>query len=572
MTWTKLLSKKNLTKEEVDTFFNAQPDVNKKDKYGDSYVFRTVAKLKDTGNPIYNYVLDKILDNPVDLTPGEGKQSAISRALLTGIYNQKLIDKSPVIEDGEPLLILALKADYISMGERYPFENSIKNMIEMFNKTPDDVFDIPDYQNKSAIYHLFQFLSISNIAIWREETRMKDFLVNEIIQTFLSRNPDINRVSGTYEKTTPASLAFAQNYSPAIFKMLLKLNPDMKYIKEISPNAKKVLESVHLKPRAQKIIQQIKSQKAPPYKWQSICSEFGNNNLPTLQQLAILHGIKPGKMTKRQLCQALAIQTEKLKNPEDCANDTSILGDDIKDIPAYLLYSFEEKGKRYCFNIVELMEYINKGNKTNPFTRQSLDIKKIKDRFEILKKMLNENALGMVNIIEQIRNNPIMDKKTILKLAITNLTAGMSYPPTVDQIMGFSNDQLKTITRYTNNNPIFPKYRGPISLENVMSFLTGAITGENRDLKLVALEQYLLDTNNGRVPSSASASSSSSSARSVIPENFNALIEQIKNENDPPESQSEAWELLSAYLNREPTDREVAILMDHVEYTGEWSS
>jgi hypothetical protein len=69
----------------------------------------------------------------------------------------------------------------------------------------------------------------------------------------------------------------------------------------------------------------------------------------------------------------------------------------------------------------------------------------------------------------------------------------MSYPPTVEQIMEFSKDQIKRIIEYINNNPIFPSYRGAISLENVISYLTGAIAGENRDLKLVAIEQYFLD-------------------------------------------------------------------------------
>lgn len=258
------------------------------------------------------------------------------------------------------------------------------------------------------------------------------------------------------------------------------------YLKKLKSLVKKPIRG-----QVQKVVNLIKSKKDPPFKWQKICSTFGNQDLNTLQKLAQFHDIPNAtSMNKRELCKNLAIQTEKLQSPDDCANETSILGDPIDDIPKYLVYSFTENGKRYCFNIIELMEYL-KTNTTNPFTRVPLDIKSINDRFNILKEMLSENALAIVDILDEIRQKPVMDKQSILRLAITNLISGMHYPPDVEQIMQMSESQIRKLISIINRNPVFNKYRGAVSLNNLIDFLTNTIMGENRELKLVAIEEYL---------------------------------------------------------------------------------
>jgi ankyrin repeat protein len=480
----------------IKRMLTMNPDLNLQDEKGNT-PFTYALEANPERMDVY-----KILNRMIDMRPnihlfnntkGESALFFVARMLTSPcpkveLIVQRVLDMNPDINfqryDGKTVLMHSfyLRSRHRSQG--YQSKELDKFIVQILSMNPD--LNLQDQNGDTTLMHALMYETPAHV---------------NMVKRILNMKPDMNIRNN---KGQPALIvALDRNkkvLSETIFEALAKLDTftkqDINRIKQSALPEKiknKILKIPVLRNITKILIEEIRKTKQPPFKWQSICREFGNNNLETLKELAKIHGINPGNMSKRQLCQVLAIQTENLKIPEDCANETSILGDDIKDIPPYLLYSFEENGKRYCFNIVELIEYTNRGNTTNPFTRMPLDVNKIKDRFDILKKMLNENALEMVNIIEQIKNNPIMDKKTNLQLAITNLTAGMSYSPTVEQVMGFSKDQLKHIIEYVNSNPIFPHYRGGITLENVMSFLTGAITGENRDLKLVALEQYFLD-------------------------------------------------------------------------------
>jgi hypothetical protein len=320
---------------------------------------------------------------------------------------------------------------------------------------------------------------------------------------------------------------------------LKRANPENSNIWDYYLVKLKSLTKKPIKGQVQKVVNLIKAKKDPPFKWQKICSAFGNQELSTLQKLATLHGIPEAmRLNKRELCKQLAIQTEKLQTPRDCANETSILGDSIDDIPKYLVYSFIENGRRYCFNILELMEYL-KTNNTNPFTRVPLDVKAINDRFNVLKQMLSENALAIVDILDEIKQKPVMDKQSILRLAITNLISGMHYPPDVEQIMEMSEIQIRRLISIINKNPIFNKYRGVVSLNNLIDFLTNSIIGENRELKLVAIEEYMKSVLSDSRRSSMAISdystgrssvSSSSSSSSIVQPRF-AVVTWVKTTN-----------------------------------------
>ena len=155
------------------------------------------------------------------------------------------------------------------------------------------------------------------------------------------------------------------------------------------------------------------------FKWQTICSNLKDKSTNELINLATLQGIQTNNKSKRHICKDLAVAYEtQMLTTSECHNETSILGDPIELIPKPLLMTFKDNGKEYCFNIIELIEMINKGDKQNPYTRNKLPVNEIKDKMLVLREILIEDKLSLVNILDEIKNNQIMTKENILRLQI----------------------------------------------------------------------------------------------------------------------------------------------------------
>ena len=235
------------------------------------------------------------------------------------------------------------------------------------------------------------------------------------------------------------------------------------------------------------------------YKWQKMCSEVGNKNILELQNLAKLHNISMTGKSKRQLCKDLAISYEnQLSQKLKCNNETSILGDPIQLIPKPLLFTVNEGDKNYCFNIIELIELINKGNTRNPFTRNKLPLKEITDKFKKLEKILVADKMSLTNILDEIKNNNIMTKESILKLKIINLLAMLRYTPDINKIEKMTKHQIELMFNYLNQNPLLQtrrasEARGERTFENLIneSIRILQIDDNNKDTRKTAYEVYL---------------------------------------------------------------------------------
>ena len=205
------------------------------------------------------------------------------------------------------------------------------------------------------------------------------------------------------------------------------------------------------------------------YKWQKLCNSLKDKNLTEIQNIGNIHNIDTKNMSKRQICKSLSHQydIEMLKNPT-CYNDTTILGDDIKLIPKPLLITIDEGKFSYCFNIIELIELINTGNGNNPYTRNKLPIEEIKNKMGILRKILIKDKLSLVNILDEIKNNEIMSKESILKLKIVNLIALLKYTPHINDIVTINSEKINKMFNLLSENPLMHIF-GVKSLENLIN-------------------------------------------------------------------------------------------------------
>ena len=72
---------------------------------------------------------------------------------------------------------------------------------------------------------------------------------------------------------------------------------------------------------------------------------------------------------------------------KSCVNDTDLMGDDVEDIPMDQLFSFQESGFVYAFDIATFSSMIVKGfprRTTNPYTREPIPAEIIKEYKRLL--------------------------------------------------------------------------------------------------------------------------------------------------------------------------------------------
>ena len=189
------------------------------------------------------------------------------------------------------------------------------------------------------------------------------------------------------------------------------------------------------KKTGKEILSLIKGKKI--FKWQEICASLGDEKIQELKEIGKLYKIDTEGKNKREICMELAKKLEKKMKIDisDCNNDSSILGDSITDIYKPFLIKIKDNEKIYCFNILELKESINKGETRNPYTRNELPVDIINKKYEKLKKLTIPSKFTLTNIIEQIKNTPILTKEVLQRQKIIDLFSKMHYTGDIEIFM-----------------------------------------------------------------------------------------------------------------------------------------
>lgn len=187
------------------------------------------------------------------------------------------------------------------------------------------------------------------------------------------------------------------------------------------------------------------------FKWQNICKNI-NKDSSNLIKYAQLRNLNTLNKTNREICKELAIDLEKSLQIDisKCQNETGILGDEIKDIYKPFLYKLQEQDKEYCFNILELKKYIDKGQDKNPYTRSKLPIEDINSKYEELKELIEPSKLKLTNIIEDIRNNPIYNHEVMMRQLVVDLFSKMNYTEDPNDFMNMLEERINRIIDLMN--------------------------------------------------------------------------------------------------------------------------
>ena len=99
---------------------------------------------------------------------------------------------------------------------------------------------------------------------------------------------------------------------------------------------------------------------------------------------------------------------------KSCVNDMDLMGDDIEDIPMDQLFSFQESGFVYAFDIATFGSLIVKGfprRTTNPYTRESIPMEVLKEYKRLL---AYSTMLGRVfSVIHSSNTEQVSQHRTV---------------------------------------------------------------------------------------------------------------------------------------------------------------
>lgn len=242
---------------------------------------------------------------------------------------------------------------------------------------------------------------------------------------------------------------------------------------------------------------QVKSQSSIfKYTWDQFCSIFGSQDVEKYRKLASELNI-PGasKMNKAQLCTALNNIKSKYLQDEamNCALDDvdPWTMDSINDIPPYRRYRIGEN----CFDIVSLMDSIEKGQTSNPFNRQELPVADIIDKFSKIQKMLKSRD----DFYERVTETPILSHKSILSQKLGQIWSQMKYPTSIDNFLNANEVELDNVVDELSNYDVLninlqdlTKYKRSSnkhdSLADLMFRITILPLDEHTSTRLLALE------------------------------------------------------------------------------------
>ena len=170
------------------------------------------------------------------------------------------------------------------------------------------------------------------------------------------------------------------------------------------------------------------------YKWQKLCSskKLKNNlELEELQELAYMDKIPYYLfLSKRELCAELSKRFSSIiegrnKVVSKCQNESTIIGEDLKDIPAEFFYSYEFNGKIWCDDIRGLHKHLEiNGNKHPSFNAQLSRglVNNINKWYEYLEKTM----LTMEDFDEDFQ--PVISQGSLLTMKLTTLMEKLNYP------------------------------------------------------------------------------------------------------------------------------------------------
>lgn len=201
------------------------------------------------------------------------------------------------------------------------------------------------------------------------------------------------------------------------------------------------------------------------FQWQAMCRKLGNSNVHLVRRQAKIFkldkcaDVSLSKASKRKMCAMLADVCEPMMQKDASMEGTDLVGNSLSDHPAWKLYHLNG----ITFNILDLLKLIqeNYSKPLCPYTRLPLPVEDIRRRGAYLEQVLTRDTLNEFNLIEQVREMPLLTKEMELQTLLMNkVWLRLSYPPNVRIVIygdeEIIDDMTRKLYKLTDDSQLYP--------------------------------------------------------------------------------------------------------------------
>jgi hypothetical protein len=183
------------------------------------------------------------------------------------------------------------------------------------------------------------------------------------------------------------------------------------------------------------------------FKWQETCSKLNKEGKEYLEEVAYEFGLEYNiQSSKRELCKIIS---ENVMEPLDECEDSNLFGDDLNKLPRWRIIKIKSSNGVKCYDIVDMKKIIESGETRNPYTREELDVRAIKNRIIFLKYFTTKDVFSG-DLFTEVRNNPIFSKEEYLNNIIIKLYALFPYMLSPNLITMATDDEVYDMIMYIN--------------------------------------------------------------------------------------------------------------------------
>lgn len=147
----------------------------------------------------------------------------------------------------------------------------------------------------------------------------------------------------------------------------------------------------------------------------------------------------------RAICAQLAKLSEAIISTDSTLEGYDLCGNLLSQLPRYKIIMI---GGR-VYNILDLIHIIRKGPHDGqcvcPYTRKILPKPLVLDEYARLKSILTCNALIEPNLLESVRNTPMLNPLSEVKYQLVDIFAKLSYVPSIRVITDASNNTINSM-------------------------------------------------------------------------------------------------------------------------------
>jgi ankyrin repeat protein len=269
---------------------------------------------------------------------------------------------------------------------------------------------------------------------------------NDVVDVLIDAGADVN-----IENDAPLRHAARGNHILSMIS-LLNAGADRSILNEFSfldETTLTILDTFTRSSRLKRLRKAVAdSGKKQDFKWQEYCLPIQQppHNLKLLHDQARLFGIEPDEKSKRRICAELATKVDHDTKTKPVFDEgiVDLSGTPINDLPYWKVMVVEN----IPFNVFDLFTLIRKGIFTNPYTRNRLPTKDIKEAQDRLRRILTRTRYKDFNLLEQVSQLPILTDATILRNLLQNqVWDRLVYSPPISVIMDANDDEIDDMLR-----------------------------------------------------------------------------------------------------------------------------